>query len=164
MDDGQTNHEPGSNSSHTVLYDEREMVATLSRPWTNRPVSYLKEVTALQRREHFFSAGVRKRQRVRTICVETRHTFQHLTVNSSGFDYCIQLKEKRFGHIFQTTGSYKGCPHSCNHSIFFLLHVVSFIHLDRGWANFFGSGATLSFDIRKTGQASNRLMESVCAN
>lgn len=54
-----------------------KLLATLSRPWTNRPVSYLKEESALQSREHFLSAGVRKRQRVRTICYETRVRFQH---------------------------------------------------------------------------------------
>lgn len=50
--------------------EEREAAATLSRPCTNRPVSYLKEESALHRREHFLSDGVRKRQRVRTICRE----------------------------------------------------------------------------------------------
>lgn len=78
------------NCKHAVLCDERELVATLSRPWTNRPVSYLKEESVLQRREHFLSAGVRKRQRVRTICrntvrfispLYTRRSLQKITLD-----------------------------------------------------------------------------------
>lgn len=49
----------------------RKLLNTLRRPCTNSPVSYLKEAAALQRREHLFSVGVRKRQRVRTIWWET---------------------------------------------------------------------------------------------
>lgn len=54
-----------------TLKEVRERLSTFKRPWTNSPVSYLNEASALQRREHFLSVGVRKRQRVRTIWWET---------------------------------------------------------------------------------------------
>lgn len=49
------------------LAEGRKLLNTLRRPCTKSPVSYLKDASALHRREHLFSVGVRKRQRVRTI-------------------------------------------------------------------------------------------------
>lgn len=46
---------------------------TLRRPWTKRPVSYLNEPSGWQSREHFLSAGVRKRHSVSTIYKRKRH-------------------------------------------------------------------------------------------
>lgn len=96
---GKTEQEPGSDSNHTVRYNERELVATLSRPWTNRPVSYLKEDSTLQRREHFLSAGGRKRQRVRTICKITVR-FQHFLIIQTMYSIAFRWRKNRFGHIF----------------------------------------------------------------
>lgn len=55
------------NKKHAAAPCWSLVTGTFSSPWTNRPVSYLKDESVLQSREHFLSAGVRKRQRVRTI-------------------------------------------------------------------------------------------------
>lgn len=78
----------------SLLWSERtEAAFTFSRPWTNRPVSYLKEELALQRREHFLSAGVRKRHRVRTICKNTNRRAESWFIfkNHSRQNYFKQL-------------------------------------------------------------------------